>query len=91
MTFLNIYIIGAYLTILAYCMLLESASFRDYLEFFLEDLKRIFNIKYDLYCPYAEFKILTFIISLFSWIGLIIIIMLAIDYFGWMAKNKNKM
>lgn len=79
MWFLNFYISGAYLAILFYVLLLESNSFRNYLDTLLDTVKNDMNNSISIH-NYILMNMITYLIGFGSWLSIFLLIFIIIDF-----------
>ncbi len=84
---LEIYIVGGYLAIIIYALLLDNNSFRDYMTVFAETIIKIFHIEKT--HPYTIMQMFGVVLLLCSWVGLVLLGLLVFDYY-FNYKNKQK-
>ena len=84
---LELYIVGGYLAIIIYALLLDNNSFRDYITAFAETIIKIFHIEKT--HPYTIMQMFGVVLLLCSWVGLILLGLLVFDYY-FNYKNKQK-
>ncbi len=84
---LEIYLVGGYLAIIIYALLLDNNSFRDYMTAFAEIIIKIFHIEKT--HSYTIMQIFGVILLLCSWIGLVLLGLLVFDYY-FNYKNLQK-
>lgn len=81
---LELFIIGGYLAIIIYASMLDNNGFRDYMTLFAETIIKIFHIEKT--HPYTIMQMFGVVLLLCSWIGLVLLGLLIVDY----IKHKNK-
>lgn len=84
---LELYIVGGYLAIIIYALLLDNNSFRDYMTAFAETIIKIFHIEKT--HPYTIMQMFGVVLLICSWIGLVLLGLLVFDYY-FNYKNKQK-
>lgn len=84
---LELYIVGGYLTIIIYAVLLDYNGFRDYMITFAETIIKILHIEKA--HPYTIMQMFGVVLLVSSWIGLIVLGLLLFDYY-FNYKNKQK-
>ncbi len=80
-------ILGGYLGIIIYALLLENNGFSDYMTSFAETIIKIFNIGKN--HPYTIMQMFGVVLLICSWMGLILLGLLVFDYY-FNYKNKQK-
>ena len=84
---MELYILGGYIAILLYGVLLDETGFRDYMTSLMEIIIKKFNIKKT--HPYTLMFTLGTLFLLTSWVGLLCLLLLIGDFLIMKHKNKN--
>ena len=85
---LEIYVVGGYLAIFIYSLLLDNNGFRDYITSFAETISKLWHIEKP--HPYTIMQMFGVVLLLCSWIGLVLLGVLVFDYYYFNYKNKEK-
>ena len=84
---MELYILGGYITILLYGVLLDETGCRDYMASLMEVIIKKVKIKKT--HPYTLMFVLGTLFLLTSWFGLLCLLLLIGDFLIMKHKNKN--